>query len=189
VPPREWPASLASYQLGPVTVLDVVLEPSGAKTSCYQRQCGAVGVDSSTWCNWCDCGCVGCTSACHRAALPPPPLAAAASAPLAASCNRAATNRQQPRSTCAGNTSCSALSTKPLSVSRCRMHGLDKTFATALLDFRSERNLASPGLRQAGEILPLPFLRYRFCELKYRGAVGRRQVHCTLIVKIIRFYC
>jgi hypothetical protein len=23
-----------------------------------------------------------------------------------------------------------------------------------------------------GEILPLPFLRYRFCELKYRGAVG-----------------
>ena len=39
-----------------------------------------------------------------------------------------------------------------------------------------------------GEILPLPFLRYRFCELKYRGAVGRRQVHCTLIVKIIRFY-
>jgi hypothetical protein len=41
----------------------------------------------------------------------------------------------------------------------------------------------------AGEILPLPFLRYRFCELKYRGAVGRRQVHCTLIVKIIRFYC
>jgi hypothetical protein len=36
-----------------------------------------------------------------------------------------------------------------------------------------------------GEILPLPFLRYRFCELKYRGAVGRRQVHCTLIVKII----
>jgi hypothetical protein len=41
-----------------------------------------------------------------------------------------------------------------------------------------------------GEILPLPFLRYRFCELKYRGAVGRRQVHCTLIiVKIIRFYC
>jgi hypothetical protein len=42
---------------------------------------------------------------------------------------------------------------------------------------------------EAGEILPLPFLRYRFCELKYRGAVGRRQVHCTLIVKIIRFYC
>jgi hypothetical protein len=39
------------------------------------------------------------------------------------------------------------------------------------------------------QILPLPFLRYRFCELKYRGAVGRRQVHCTLIVKIIRFYC
>ena len=36
------------------------------------------------------------------------------------------------------------------------------------------------------------FCRYRFCatgELKYRGAVGRRQVHCTLIVKIIRFYC
>jgi hypothetical protein len=35
------------------------------------------------------------------------------------------------------------------------------------------------------------FCRYRFCatgELKYRGAVGRRQVHCTLIVKIIRFY-
>jgi hypothetical protein len=32
------------------------------------------------------------------------------------------------------------------------------------------------------------FCRYRFCatgELKYRGAVGRRQVHCTLIVKII----
>jgi hypothetical protein len=44
-------------------------------------------------------------------------------------------------------------------------------------------------LREGGEILPLPFLRYRFCELKYRGAVGRRQVHCTLIVKIIRFYC
>jgi hypothetical protein len=34
------------------------------------------------------------------------------------------------------------------------------------------------------------FCRYRFCatgELKYRGAVGTRQVHCTLIVKIIRF--
>jgi hypothetical protein len=49
--------------------------------------------------------------------------------------------------------------------------------------------LVGGALVRACQILPLPFLRYRFCELKYRGAVGRRQVHCTLIVKIIRFYC
>jgi hypothetical protein len=64
-------------------------------------------------------------------------------------------------------------------------------FGDADADPAARGGLARPpgGDSHAGEILPLPFLRYRFCELKYRGAVGRRQVHCTLIVKIIRFYC
>jgi hypothetical protein len=55
-----------------------------------------------------------------------------------------------------------------------------KSVGAALRHTRDMRELALGQVR---------FCRYRFCELKYRGAVGRRQVHCTLIVKIIRFYC
>jgi hypothetical protein len=85
---------------------------------------------------------------------------------------------------------------------------------TVLGKFRLQNALLAEEYRQqggadpaAGEVMPsreytgggagllqhqVSFCRYRFCatgELKYRGAVGRRQVHCTLIVKIIRFYC
>jgi hypothetical protein len=52
----------------------------------------------------------------------------------------------------------------------------------------SHASVQRPGLQDAA-LTEVRFCRYRFCELKYRGAVGRRQVHCTLIVKIIRFYC
>ena len=69
----------------------------------------------------------------------------------------------------------------------------DTTGGRALLR-EAMRRLLEPGCMSRISLLLNPqqevrFCRYRFCELKYRGAVGRRQVHCTLIVKIIRFYC
>jgi hypothetical protein len=55
------------------------------KEPCYQRQCGAVGVDSSTWCKWCSERGVCAPAACcaPRAAAAPP------SAPRSCCCREA----------------------------------------------------------------------------------------------------
>jgi hypothetical protein len=45
--------SKVSLGCGRLSVGGEVTNRVTIKEPCYQRQCGAVGVDSSTWCNWC----------------------------------------------------------------------------------------------------------------------------------------
>jgi hypothetical protein len=46
-------AGRASLGCGQLSVGGEVTNRVTIKEPCYQRQCGAVGVDPSTWCNWC----------------------------------------------------------------------------------------------------------------------------------------
>jgi hypothetical protein len=46
-------AGKVSLGCGQLSVGGEVTNRVTIKEPCYQRQCGAVGVDSSTWCNWC----------------------------------------------------------------------------------------------------------------------------------------
>jgi hypothetical protein len=64
-------AGKASLGCGQFSVGGAVTNRVTIKEPCYQRQCGAVGVDSSTWCNWC----MACSPGARRwpAQLPAPP--------------------------------------------------------------------------------------------------------------------